>query len=825
MVSFETDSSSFVGSGKEFVEFCRNNKALSIAKGGALVFRWISGSVKRRVLVTFVSLVLILSLLIIGLTGYLSSSLVENLVEENFFALINSRAQVVSLWRHERMQELIQLANTPLLETGDWELIEPFLQRQIQKAPNYYLLFFMAYPNGEYHTTLQRFAGHVGDRSYFTPAMSGQTVISEPLFSRSTGEKIQIVATPVWNEDNTEIIGVLGLSLSLEDVFMGMGDLDLGYPGGELFVIDRSGHFLFHPDPELIVTSSMQDLYPAWNTLEKEQTGSYTYFKDELEFRGFYVNSPDNDWSVIAEVPTSYYKEPIKRLISYLFLVGLVCMISVFLVGLWFSKSVTDPIMELKEIFRRGSEGDLTIRAKVGIDELGETGASFNKMMETIGTMTYYDPLTNLPNRPSFLDHLGKSLEQDPVVILALVSVRGLSELKTLLGSEVTDQVLIQVSELLKNIGEEKLVVARVADEEFGMIISSNTRHVLEVVDRLDEVLNKPLEVLGHNLQLRLFGGISISEPQKVSDPEHFYQQARAALYEAERNLTEHLKLYNPTTHHQIVDRLRFQTEIRTAFDLEQFVVFYQPVIDLRSKTIVGKEALIRWQHPVRGLLAPGEFLDSIERGGFIEDVGKYMLEKVCNQHTIWSESGLDLGWVAVNISAKHFRSPHFPAQVQSMLACYEKLDGILRLELTEEAMLSPTPQVLYNFRELQDMGVALAIDDFGTAYSSLEYLVRYPVETIKIDRTFIDLLDQNDRSEALVRAIVALGHNLSMTVVAEGVERPEQVVLLSEMGCNEAQGYYFSAPVPYEDYPKTVTNLMELLGGNTVLETQGKNT
>src|SRR5699024_10938109 len=148
----------------------------------------------------------------------------------------------------------------------------------------------------------------------------------------------------------------------------------------------------------------------------------------------------------IAQVPTSYYKGPIERLVSYLFLVGFACILLVLLVGLWFSKSVTDPILELKGIFKRGSEGDLTVRAKVGRDELGETGASFNKMMETIGTMTYYDPLTNLSNRHFFLDHLGESLEKDPVVILSLVSIRGLSEFKTLLGPEVTDQVLIQVS-------------------------------------------------------------------------------------------------------------------------------------------------------------------------------------------------------------------------------------------------------------------------------------------------------------------------------------------------------------------------------------------
>ena len=783
------------------------------------MFQWLSGSVRRRVLVTFISLVLVLAVIIIGLTGFLSSSLVDNLVEENSFALVNSRAQMVDLWKQERMQELKQLANSPILETGDWGQIESFLQRQIQEAPDYYLIFFVATPDGEYSTTLQRSAGNVGDRSYFAQAMAGKTVISEPVFSRSTGEKIVVVATPIWNELKTEITGVLGLSMGLEGIYGGVSELSLGYPGGELFMVDSDGYFLVHPDPELIMTKRIQDYYPPWDIYRDQTSGTFTYTVNGTEYRTFFSSFPNEDWYVIAQIPTAYFKEPIRRLLTYLLLVGVVCVFLVFRMGLWFSKSVTDPIMELKEIFKRGSEGDLTVRATVGrTDELGETGASFNRMMDTIGTMTYYDPLTGLPNRQYFMDYLSKSLEKNPVVILALVSIRGLSELKTLLGPETTDEVLIKVAEILTRMGEKDLVVARIAEGEFGVIIPSTARGVLRVVDQLDGLLSQPLHMTEQKLQIRLFSGITISEPDESVNSEVFYQQARAALYEAERSLNEQLKLYNPTTHHLIMDRLRFQTEIRAAFELEQFTVFYQPIIDLKSRTIVGKEALIRWRHPVRGLLAPGEFLDAVEQGGFIEQIGEYMLETVCTQHREWLSQGMDLGWVAVNISANHFRSPHFPALVRSVLTNHYS-DSLLRLEITEEAMLSPTPQVLHNFHELRTMGVPLAIDDFGTAYSSLEYLVRYPVEIIKIDRTFIHFLDQDERSQALVRAIVGMGHNLSMTVVAEGVERKEQMQLLCEMGCNEAQGYYFARPIPWEEYPREASKLMERLGRNGFCE------
>lgn len=784
------------------------------------MFRWLSGSIRRRVLVSFISLVLVLALIIIGVTGYLSRSLVDDLVEKNAFALVRSQVQIVDLWRQERIQELRQLANSPILETRDWEQIEPFLQRQIRDAADYYIIFFVASPDGDYNTTLQRSAGNVADRSYFAPVMAGETVISEPILSRSTGEKIVVVATPIWDQTGSEVTGLLGLSMGLVDIYNGISNLDFGYPSGDVFMVDSDGYFLVHSNSNLIMTSRIQDYYPEWDSLTHQESGTFTFWQEGTEYRAFFSRSFSEGWTIIAQVPTAYFQSPVRRLLSYLLFIGAICVFIVFHLGLWFANTITHPIVELKEIFRRGSEGDLTVRAEVDTaDELGETRSSFNRMMDTIGTMTYYDPITGLPNRQYFMDYLGTSLNEDPIVILALVSVRGLSELKALLGPEVTDDILIRVAHILKTIGEGDLVVARIADAEFGVVIPSTSSGVLRIVDRLDELLSQPFQIDNRNLQLRLFGGITISELDTPTNAEDFYQQAQTALYEAERNLTEQLKLYNPNTHQAIMERLRFQTEIRTAFEQEQFTVFYQPIIELESRRIVGKEALIRWKHPVRGLLAPGEFLDAVEQGGFIEQLGEYMLEKVCVQHRQWHDQDMDLGWVAVNISANHFRSPHFPALVQSVLSSHSNGSPVLRIEITEDAMLSPTPQVLDNLRELHNMGISLAIDDFGTAYSSLEYLIRYPVETLKIDQTFIHSLDQDQRTEALVRSIIGIGQNLSMTVVAEGVERSEQLRLLQQIGCQEAQGYYFSRPIPWEDYPQVARKLAERLGRNGFFE------
>lgn len=773
---------------------------------------WSFRKIRHRVLALFVVVGLVLTLVVLLATGILTRSLVANLVEDNARNLVQTQSNIIELWLEERVQELVQLANSSLLESLDWEAIEPHLQRRIAQSHDYFLIYFLAAPDGSYDTTSQREAGYIGDRDYFARVMAGETVVSEPIVSRSTNERIIVIATPIWNEDRTAVAALFGLSIDLVKMLAGVGELTREATNMPVFLVDSGGYFILHHNPDLIQNSRIQDVYAGWDDLKGLEHGSFGVSQNGLDYRVFFQRLLGiSDWTVVVKVPTTFFTQPVRRLIGQLTLVSALGFVLVLWLGYWFSSTITNPIVELNRIFKRGAHGDLTVRAEIAsADELGETSSSFNLMMNTIGTMTYYDPLTGLPNRRNFMDHLEKSLKEETTVILALIAIRDLSELKTLFGSQVTDGILIHLAEALKKVSDEDLVVGRIADAEFGLIIPSRSSGVLLTIDRLEDLLKEPLHVeAGANA--RIFGGISISERQGL-DAELVYQQAQAALYEAERTSQEQLKLYNPNTHHAMVDRLRFQTEVHTAVIQEQFCVFYQPIIDLRTNTIIGKEALVRWRHPLRGLLTPGHFLEVAEENALIEDIGEFMLHEVCRQHQEWLTQGLQLGWVAINISPNHFRSPHFPALVQSVLRTYGEQATILRLEIVEDAMLSPTPEVLRNFEELKKMGVQVAIDDFGTAYSNLGYLVRYPVQTLKIDRAFIDQIDLDKRTQGLIRSMIGIGRNLSMAVVAEGVERESQLELLRDMDCDEAQGFLFSPPIPASEYVQVIGELSERL-------------
>ena len=773
--------------------------------------KWSFGKIRQRVLVLFVAIVFVLTFFVLIAAGMLNRSLVQDLVEERAFDLVKSHSQMINLWLNERILELRQLANSSLLESLDWDAIEPSLQRRIDQAHDYFLIYFVATPDGNYNTTSQREAGNISDRDYFPRVMAGETVISEPMISRSTNERIIVMATPIWNEDRSRVKGLMGLSIDL--VKMPQIELTRDSSDIRIYLLDSRGYFIVHPNPDQIMHGRMQDTYSNWARLTQHDSGPVTITQDGLGYRLFFQELGGiSDWSVVVEVPTAFFSQPVNRLILQLIVVTIVGLLLVLWLGSWFASTISDPIVELNQIFKQGAQGNLTVRAEIASsDELGETRSSFNQMMNTIGTMTYYDPLTRLPNRLYFLDFLEKNLLEHGSVILALVSIRDFSEIKTLVGPEVTDDILVRLAETLKTVSDDSLFMGRTADAEFGMIIPSSTTGVLKTIDRLDNLLAHPLYFQSDDLNVHVFGGISISEDNGLRS-DAFYQQAQTALYEAEHSTGDQLKLYNPNTHHALVDRLRFQAEIRAALDKGHFTTVYQPIVDLNRNIIVGKEALIRWKHPSRGLLTPEHFLQVAEQGGFIEEIGEYMLHQVCAQHQIWLEKGLDLGWVAVNISAHHFRSLHFPALVQSVLRTYRLPASVLRIEITEDAMLSPTPDVLQNFEELRKMGVHIAIDDFGTAYSTLEYLIRYPVQTLKIDRAFIDQVDVDFRAQGLVRSIVGMGHNLAMAVVAEGIERENQLHLLRTMDCNEAQGYLFSRPLPPDEYLQVTWELKDRL-------------
>jgi EAL domain-containing protein (putative c-di-GMP-specific phosphodiesterase class I) len=343
------------------------------------------------------------------------------------------------------------------------------------------------------------------------------------------------------------------------------------------------------------------------------------------------------------------------------------------------------------------------------------------------------------------------------------------------------------------------LTLARIAGDEFTVLVDDVTdaSGAVRVAERLRAALEKPFTVEGHQVFVSATVGIAVSTTG-YHGAEEIMRDATTALHRAQAGPTSNCELFDPAMRTQAVTRLQLETDLRNGIENDEFVVFYQPIVSLETGRIDEFEALVRWRHPTRGILPPGEFIDVAEDTGMIVQIGRFILEESCRQMVAWQRQfGADAPRViCVNISSRQFVHNDLASEVEAILSRTGLPPSSLKLEITESAFMGDVPAAQVILARLQAIGVGWSLDDFGTGYSSLNHLHQLQVETVKIDRSFVSRMGFDTSGSAMVRAIVALAHSLSMDVVAEGVETAEQCAHLRALGCEFTQGFFFSKPV-----------------------------
>jgi len=434
-----------------------------------------------------------------------------------------------------------------------------------------------------------------------------------------------------------------------------------------------------------------------------------------------------------------------------------------------------------------------------------ELAASVEHKNSQIHHISYYDVLTGLPNRLLFHDRLKRVLEQalrdNCMAAVMLVNLDRFKQVNDSFGHPVGDQLLQSVALRLESHLRAGDTLAHMGGDEFAFVLG-DMRVAHEAGNLALRILNSFAQEAIPLGQGEVFVaasmGISIYPPDGL-DTTTLIKNADAALTHAKSEGRNNYQYYAAEMNAMALQHLTLETSLRRAYEREEFVLYYQPKVDLRSGKIIGMEALLRWQSPERGLVQPIEFIELLEETGLMLPVGEWVLRSACKQAALWVQSGFSSLRMAVNLSALQFRQADLSGMVQRI--CNETgLDlglGTLELELTESLIMKNVEESTVTLNKLHEMGVSLAIDDFGTGYSSLSYLKRFPINTLKIDRSFICDLEDNQDDVAIVTAIVALGHSLDLKVIAEGVETVAQLHMLREMECDEIQGYMFSRPVP----------------------------
>ncbi|HEX6676128.1 MAG TPA: EAL domain-containing protein [Actinomycetes bacterium] len=413
-----------------------------------------------------------------------------------------------------------------------------------------------------------------------------------------------------------------------------------------------------------------------------------------------------------------------------------------------------------------------------------------------------HDPLTGLPNRELFADRVGQAIrssdrELRPAALL-LLDLDRFKDVNDTLGHHHGDQLLWEVGRRLSGALRGSDTVARLGGDEFAVLLpGTTTEGASEVAAKLRARLHQPLTVGGVVLDLDASVGIA-AYPDHGGDAAQLLQHADVAMYLAKQAHAGAL-VYDPTVDQHSPKRLALLGGLRRALERDQLLLHYQPMADLESGQVRGVEALVRWQHPDHGLLSPAEFIPLAERTGLIHPLTRWVLDAALRQATRWHRSGLHLS-VAVNVSTRCLLDQTFPDQVAERLAAWQVPPARLVLEVTESAVMADPVRALEVLARLDALGVGLAVDDFGTGYSSMAYLKELPVDELKIDRSFVSQMAASPSDAVIVRSTIDLGHNLGLRVVAEGVETQEAWEELAALGCDTAQGYLLSRPVPASD-------------------------
>ncbi len=412
-----------------------------------------------------------------------------------------------------------------------------------------------------------------------------------------------------------------------------------------------------------------------------------------------------------------------------------------------------------------------------------------------------FDHLTGLPNRMLFTElansHLSRTRRSHAPFVMMFLDLDRFKLINDTLGHRIGDLLLHGVGQRLIGTVREADIVARLGGDEFVVLLTEleSIDDAARVANKLIEEIGSPMQIEGNELEMRPSIGIAV-HPRDGLDLDALMRNADSAMYEAKRAGRGCFRFYDPSLNSRSILQADLSSRFRRAIMGDEFVLHYQPRISLNGYRITSLEALIRWQHPERGLVFPGEFIDYAEQEGLVVELGNWVLRETCRQIAAWLAEGISVVPVAINVSPKQLRDQTFVNYIREVVSDYGIPANLLEIEITERCVVEDFERPRQALEALSGLGLKIALDDYGTGSSSLSFLKRLPINVIKIDRSFISDIRNQSNDAAIVASTIALGHNLGLTVIAEGVETREQLIYLRAAGCDEVQGYYFQKPV-----------------------------
>ena len=764
---------------------------------------------------------LIQGIVLINMSYALTRKALYNQINDSGLKYVESNSQVVGGWLSGKTNEITIYANTLVAKTMDWNNIEPYLRKEISTKLDVYDHLFIADTSGNYSTTLKRNAGNISDRAYFSQVMEGKIVVSAPIFSKTTGNQISVIAVPI-KDANDKIIGLIGGALNLVKLNKFIENSNINHNDSYSYIIDKDGMIITYPDKSYIMKQNISiksnligdSLVKASQKILQNDKGFVQYTHNGVEGINYYSTIPNtDDWKLIIKVPNEYLNVPLSDARRDLVVAAIVGLLISAVLAVFVSKGISRPIIQLSDIFTKAASGDLNVRAlNYSNDEIGQASKSFNKMMETISNLTFYDILTTMPNKLQFLDRLNREIsncsKDNEKLAVILFDIDKFENVNNALGHSTGDQFLKLLASKIKVHLNENEFACRLGEDRFAILLLNNPHETYAVRTsiKLLEMMKQPWKIDNYNFYMTASLGIAFY-PNDGEDSETLLKNSLSAMLKSKKSGRGSYQLYDSKVASKLLDLIELDNYMHQALDNNEFVLHYQPQVDIATGKIVGAEALIRWNSPKLGLISPASFIPLAEENCLIIPIGDWVLRTACLQNKKWMDMGFDPLFISVNISSVQINQSNFIENLSQILE-ETKLDPrYLELEITEGIAMEDTEARIKTLETLRDMGLRIAIDDFGTGYSSLSYLRRFQITTLKIDQSFTRELASNTKDSAIVSTILAIGQNLNLTVTAEGVETKDQLDILREKKCDTMQGYLFSRPVSSSEFEKLLMN------------------
>lgn len=769
-------------------------------------------SIKFKILILVLIVTILLTISLISLSFLLSENFLSNLITKNGIRNIRLYSELVHNWLKEKREDINIYAASEVMKTNNWKEKKDFLINKLNRTSNEFDYFFVADKTGDYSTTQLRNAGNIKGKSYFTQALAGQTYLSEPLISPINGEAVILVTTPL-KQNSGSAFGVLGAAIKLDKLTDYLSKFKVEHFNSYSYIIDKYGLILAHPDKDTILeknilkssTKEQDSLRSHFSQIKNNASGYLTYKEHGNGYYIFYNKIlKTNGWKIITQIPNSYLQVPLMLVRRKLWIIGLIAIIVSAISSLIIANNISNPIIELRNIFSQGAEGDLTVRANFERDdEIGQAANSFNKMMEKISDLTYNDILTGLLTLSYFKDLLKLDLQavkkerKKEDIILFSIGIDNYETINDNFGHYVGNQVLKKTAYRLENLIDNQVYLARSSNEFFlYWKTTESPEECKKIGNEILTKINEKYEINGQIVHINASLGIA-AYPDSGTTSQRLIKNAGLAQHLVSENSGDEIQIYSSGMEEKLSERMRLEAKLKLALENEQFLLYYQPLVNAETKEIDSFEALLRWYNPIEGMISPNKFIPVIEDNGMIIEIGDWVLKESCQTLKKLHQQGYQDLSVSVNIAPQQFQSDNFLTDVRTILNEVGLEPQYLELEITERATMENLGHTIELLHELKGLGVNISIDDFGTGYSSLSYLKEFAIDTLKIDKSFVTELTTGGENNTIAETIVNMAHNLKLNVTAEGVENKSQVQFLKRKNCDKLQGNFFSPAVP----------------------------